>query len=63
MKLVYSDSLSSLFTKLSKNNRGVSWGASDAPPMLLFDNLVKTLDKLSLNQLQTLISIHIGNMY
>ena len=55
LKLVYSDSLSSFFTKLSNNNMGgITW-ASDAPcdasmtpPMLLFDNLVKKLDKLSL---------------
>ena len=43
---------------------GVSWGTSDAPPMLLFDNLVKkTRQTITVNQLQTLISIHIGNMY
>ena len=43
LKLVYSDKLSSFFTKLQKNNMGVSHGASDAThdaPMLFFDNLV-----------------------
>ena len=34
MKLVYSDSLSGFFTKLSKNNMGVSWWASDTPPTM-----------------------------
>ena len=51
LKLVYSDSLSSFFTKLSNNNMGGIMGVSDAPhdtPMLFFDNLVKKLDKLSL---------------
>ena len=44
LKLVYSDRLSSFFTKLPKNNMGVSRGASGTPhdaPMLFFDNLVK----------------------
>ena len=44
LKLVYSDSLSSFFTKLSKNNIGVSQGVSDTlndAPILFFDNLVK----------------------
>ena len=31
LKLVYSDSLSSFFTKLSNNNMGTSQGVSDAP--------------------------------
>ena len=31
LKLVYSDRLSSFFTKLSKNNMGASQGMSDAP--------------------------------
>ena len=31
LMLVYSDSLSSFFTKLSNNNMGASWGVSDVP--------------------------------
>ena len=42
---------------------GALWGASNAPhdtPMLFFDNLVKkTRQTITVNQLQTLISIHL----
>ena len=48
---VFSDNLVKKMNKLSKNNIGASWGASDAPcdtPMLFFGNLVKKFDNLSL---------------